>query len=117
MILKEVLKSKIHGAIITQKKLHYSGSLGVDSGLLKAADMKAGDKIQVLNFNNGTRIETYIIEEPEGSGTITLYGPAARCGEPGDKITIIAYALTDTAGAEELKKRIVILDSENRIKK
>ncbi|MCD4780710.1 MAG: aspartate 1-decarboxylase [Candidatus Omnitrophica bacterium] len=88
-ILRQMLKSKIHGAVINKKELHYNGSIGIDKILLLKSNMLPGEKVRVLNFNNGQRFETYIIEEKGNSGVIALYGPAARCGETGDKICII----------------------------
>jgi len=93
MKLRQILKSKIHNVVITKTKLNYHGSIGIDKALLLKNDILPGEKVQVLNFDNGQRFETYVIEEKKNSRTIALYGPAARCGEIGDRICIISYAL------------------------
>lgn len=77
-IFRQLFKSKIHRATITKKELRYDGSIGIDKKLLLESDLLAGEKVQVLNFNNGKRFETYVIEEKENSGDIVLYGPAVR---------------------------------------
>ena len=112
---KEMLKAKIHGATITKKELYYSGSIGIDKALLLKSDIFPGEKVQVLNFNNGQRLETYVIEEKENSGVIALYGPAARCGEIGDKICVIAYALVSNDSTEKIEPKIVLVDENNSI--
>ena len=113
-ILKQMLKSKIHGAVITKKELHYNGSIGIDKILLLKSDMIPGEKVQVLNFNNGQRFETYIIEEKKNSGVIALYGPAARCGEIGDKICIISYVLATDDEISKLDQKVVFVDKDNK---
>ena len=113
-VLRQMLKSKIHNAAITDKELRYNGSIGIDKALLMKSDMLAGEKVQVLNFNNGQRLETYIIEEEENSGIISLYGPAARLGEIKDKICIISYVLADSDKECQIKPKIVIVDGRNR---
>ena len=114
-VFRQMLKSKIHGAIITKKELHYSGSIGIDKVLLLNSDIVSGEKVQVLNFNNGQRFETYVIEEKENSGVIALYGPAARCGEIGDKLCIISYALVSNDEINKTKKKITIVNENNEI--
>jgi aspartate 1-decarboxylase len=86
----EVLKSKIHGATVTKANLDYEGSITIDSKLMRAAEIIEFEKVQVLNINNGNRIETYVIKGEEGKGEICLNGAAARCYE-GDKVIIISY--------------------------
>ena len=115
-MLREVLKSKLNKAIITKLKLDYAGSIGIDKTLIEGGDLISGEKVQVLNFNNGQRFETYVIEEEAGSGTIALYGPAARLGEVGDKICVLSYCLVDEQEAAKLKPRILLLDKNNKIK-
>lgn len=97
----EVLKSKIHRAIITEANLHYVGSLTLDEELMDAANMLEYEKIQVVNVNNGSRLETYLIKGKRGSGVCCLNGPAARQGAVGDVVIIISYA---TMQFEEAKK-------------
>ncbi len=110
-------KGKIHKARITKKELNYHGSMGVDKKLLNAAEILPDEKVQVVNLNNGERFETYCIEEKENSGTIALYGPAARLGEIGDIIIIISYGLIEAAEAKKLKAKVVHVDKDNRIVK
>lgn len=115
MILREVIKSKIHKATITQTDLNYQGSIGIDKALLIESDIVPGEKVQVLNFNNGERFETYVIEEKENSGNIFLYGPAARRGKTGDKICIISYAAITNDEIGKIKAKVVMVDKNNRM--
>ena len=108
-------KSKIHKAYITNKELNYHGSIGIDKKLLGTANIKPNEKVQVVNLNNGSRFETYCMEEKENSGTISLYGPAARLGEIGDAIIIISYGLMESAEVKGQKVKVVHLDKNNRI--
>ena len=114
-MLLHVCKSKIHRATITKKELHYSGSIGIDSRLLEAAGLVPNEKVQVVNLNNGKRFETYCLVEKEGSGTISLYGPAARLGEPGDPVIIISYAMMEPAEARDHKVKLVHVDKDNMV--
>ena len=111
---RQMLKSKIHGAVITKKELHYGGSIGIDKSLLLKSDMVSNEKVQVLNVNNGQRFETYIIEEDENSGTIALYGPAARLGEVGDTLCILSYTFISEEEKSSIKPKIVFVDENNR---
>jgi aspartate 1-decarboxylase len=113
-MLITVLKSKIHLAIITSSELHYEGSIAIDRKLLKAAGMYPGEKVAVLNFNNGQRFETYIIEGAPGE--IGLRGPAARLGKIGEKVIIIAYAHMTPAEKKKFKPKIILVDDRNQIK-
>jgi aspartate 1-decarboxylase len=124
MILKEgedmlrlMCKSKIHRATITKVDLHYEGSIGIDSLLLKASDILPGEIVQVVNINNGTRFETYAFEEEAGSGTIGLYGAAAHLGNTGDLVIILSYGMFDDKDARSVSTRPVYVDSNNKIKK
>ncbi len=108
-------KGKIHRARITKRDLHYHGSIGIDKKLLAAADMLPNEKVQVLNLNNGARFETYCIEEKAGSGTIALYGPAAKLGVIGDIIIIISYGIMNSDEAMKIKARIVHVNKKNKI--
>lgn len=112
-----MIKSKIHGAKITKKELYYKGSIGIDKALLLKSDIIPGEKVQVLNFNNGQRFETYVIEEKEQSGIIALYGPAARLGEVGDIVCIVSYVYAAYGEKTKIKKRIVIVGKDNKIVK
>jgi len=113
-LFRQMLKSKIQGAVITKRELYYSGSIGIDKALLCKSDISAGEKVHVLNFNNGKRFETYIIEETKNSGVIALYGPAARLGELGDRLCIISYVFADEKDAAIVKPVIVSVDNKNR---
>lgn len=115
-MLREILKSKIHGATITKKELYYQGSIGIDRAILAKSNILANEKVQVVNFNNGARFETYVIEEKENSGEIVLYGPAARQAEVGDIVCIIAYGLIEDDQTQIFKPRVIVLDNKNKIK-
>ena len=111
-----LLKSKIDGATVTETNLHYEGSLTLDETLMDAVNLLPGERVQVLNLNNASRIETYVITGEEGSGTVCLNGPAARLGLVGDKIHILAYALyaeDETAGQQP---KVIQVDDNNKIK-
>lgn len=115
-MLRTFLKSKIHRAHVTEANLYYEGSITVDENLMKAADILAGEKVEVLNLNNGQRIETYAIKGKAGSGAICLNGPAARGSCVGDEVIIISYMLVDEKEAKTIKPNIVKVDGKNRIK-
>jgi aspartate 1-decarboxylase len=102
-----VLKSKIHRLRVTQADLNYIGSISIDPDLLEAANMIDGEKVTVLNINNGERLETYIIEGDRGSGEITMNGPAALKVSVGDLIIVIAYAMMEEEEAKKYKPAIV----------
>ncbi|MBS1948620.1 MAG: aspartate 1-decarboxylase [Bacteroidetes bacterium] len=111
----EILKSKIHRAKITEANLNYVGSLTLDEGLMEAANLIENEKVQVVNVNNGTRIETYIIKGKRGSGVCCLNGPAARQGAVGDIVIIIAYATMDFESAKKFKPWVVFPVEGNKI--
>lgn len=111
----EVLKSKIHRAVITEANLNYVGSLTVDEDLMDAANMIEYEKIHVVNVNNGERIETYLIKGPRGSGVICLNGAAARKGEPGDVIIVISYAIMDFEKAKTHQPIVVFPKEGNKL--
>jgi aspartate 1-decarboxylase len=98
-----MLKSKIHRATLTECNLEYEGSVSIDTNLLQAADILPGELVHVLNVNNGSRLETYAIEAPAGSGTVMLNGPAARLGYKGDVLVIISYAEYEESSPEALE--------------
>lgn len=108
-----LLKSKIHRATLTGKELDYEGSIALDRRLMDAADLLPGEQVHVLNVNNGSRLVTYVIESPAGSGTVMLNGPASRLGEIGDLVVILAYGQYEDAAARQLKARIVYVDAKN----
>jgi len=111
----EVLKSKIHRAHITQAELHYVGSISIDEDLLDAANMIEGEKVTIVNVNNGERLETYIIKGERGSGTVCLNGPAARKAQPGDIVIIFSYASMDFEEAKKFKPSIIFPTPENKL--
>jgi len=113
-MLISILKSKIHMATITDTLLNYEGSIAIDPALLEAAGLFPGEKVHVLNFNNGNRFETYTIVGKKGE--ISLRGPAARLGKKGEKVIILAYGFVDQKDAKDLKPRIIFLNERNEIK-
>lgn len=112
-MLRWILKSKIHNATVTKKELYYEGSIGIDRALLLKSNILANEKVQVVNFNNAARFETYVIEEKENSGTIALYGPAARQAEVGDRICVLSYALINDEEIDKIKQKIIFVDENN----
>jgi len=112
----QVLKSKIHRATITQADLNYIGSITIDEDLMDAANMIEHEKVQVLNINNGERIETYIIKGERGSGAITLNGAAARRAAVGDLVIIASYAILDFEEAKHWVPSIIFPNSSNKLK-
>ena len=111
----EVLKSKLHCATVTEANLHYMGSITIDEDLLDAANMIAGEKVQIVNNNNGERFETYIIKGERGSGCVCLNGAAARKAVVGDVLIIISYALMDFEEAKTFKPTVVFPKEGNRL--
>ncbi|WP_177604830.1 aspartate 1-decarboxylase [uncultured Phocaeicola sp.] len=112
----EVLKSKIHCVTVTEANLNYMGSITIDEDLLDAANMIAGEKVQIVDNNNGERFETYIIKGERGSGCICLNGAAARKVQVGDVVIIMSYALMDFEEAKKFKPCVIFPDREtNRL--
>ena len=111
----EVLKSKIHCATITEANLHYMGSITIDEDLMDAANMIAGEKVQIVNNNNGERLETYIIKGERGSGCVCLNGAAARKAVVGDTVIIISYAMMDFEEAKKFKPSVVFPKERNTL--
>ncbi len=110
-----MLYSKLHRATVTDANLNYVGSITVDQNLLDAVNMRVGQKIDIVNVNNGERFSTYIIPGERGKGDICLNGAAARKVHKGDKIIIIAYASMTEEEADKHQPKIVILDEDNSI--
>ena len=113
-MLRTMCKGKIHRATVTDANLNYVGSLTVDVDLLERADIFAYEQVQVVNVNNGSRLVTYAIPGPRGSGMMCLNGAAARLGQQGDIIIVIAYGQMSDAEARSLRPRVVIVDEKNR---
>lgn len=112
---RELLKSKIHRARITGKNLHYEGSLTLDPELMEAAELAPYEKVQVVNINNGSRLETYVIPGQRGSGEVVLNGAAARWGETGDLVIILAYAHVEEHELSQFQPKIVLVDEQNHV--
>jgi aspartate 1-decarboxylase len=111
----EILKSKVHRAVITEANLNYVGSLTLDEDLMDAANMIENEKITVVNANNGERLETYLIKGKRGSGVVCLNGPAARKGNEGDVVIIISYAQMDFEEAKKFKPSVVFPKEGNKL--
>lgn len=109
-------KSKISHATITEAELHYEGSITVDEEILTAANIIPGERVEVLNLNNGNRFETYAIAGKAGGGDVCLNGPAARLGLVGDQVIILSYALLDPQEAKKTQLKVIYLDKKNKIK-
>ena len=107
----EVLKSKLHCVKVTEANLNYMGSITIDEDLMDAANMIEGEKVQIVDNNNGERFETYIIKGERGSGVVCLNGAAARKAQPGDIIIIMSYALMDFEEAKTFKPSVVFPDT------
>lgn len=111
----EILKSKIHRATITEANLNYVGSITIDEDLMDGANLIENEKVQVVNVNNGERLETYVIKGKRGSGICCLNGPAARKGMEGDIVVIISYATMDFEEAKTFKPKIVFPREGNKV--
>lgn len=112
----EILKSKIHRAIITDADLHYIGSMTIDEDLMDAANLIENERVHVYNITNGERLETYVIKGLRGSGTIGLNGAAARKAAIGDLVIIASYASMDFELAKQFKPSIIFPDKNNKLK-
>lgn len=108
----EVVKSKIHQAKVTEANLYYVGSITIDEDLMNAANIIENEKVQVVNINNGERLETYVIKGKKGSGEVCLNGPAARKCNEGDIVIVISYAMMDFEEAKGFKPTIIFPDTE-----
>jgi len=111
----EVLKSKIHRAKITQAELHYVGSIAIDEDLMDAANLIEGEKVTVVNINNGERLETYVIKGDRGTGMVCLNGPAARKAQVGDIVIVISYATMKFEKAKLFKPTIIFPTPDNKL--
>lgn len=115
-MLLNLLKSKIHCATVTEANLQYMGSITIDEALMHAANILPNERVQVVNNNNGERLETYVIKGERNSGVICLNGAAARLVQPGDVVIIMAYAMMELKEAEEYRPTVVMVDKDNRMK-
>ncbi|MHB8513078.1 MAG: aspartate 1-decarboxylase [Actinomycetota bacterium] len=114
-MFRSMLKSKIHRATVTDANVDYVGSITIDEDLLQAADLLEYERVQVVDVDNGARLETYAIPGPRGSGAICLNGAAARLVQPGDRVIIMSYAQVSEAEARSMKPTVVFVDERNRI--
>ncbi|MBS4071569.1 aspartate 1-decarboxylase [Algoriphagus aquatilis] len=111
----QILKSKIHRVKITQAELHYVGSITIDEDLMDAAQLLENEKVQIVNINNGERLETYVIKGARGSGQVCLNGPAARKAAVGDIVIIISYAGMTPEEAKQHKPVLIFPDERNKL--
>jgi aspartate 1-decarboxylase len=113
-MLLNLFKSKIHCAAVTEANLHYMGSITIDVALMEKAHIFPNERVQVVDNNNGARLETYVIPGPRDSGVICLNGAAARCVQPGDIVIIMAYAFMEEKEAAAFRPTVVMVDENNR---
>ncbi|MNJ59061.1 aspartate 1-decarboxylase [Paenibacillus bouchesdurhonensis] len=113
-MFRTMMKSKIHRATVTEANLNYIGSVTIDEDLMETADLLENEKVQIVNNNNGARLETYVIPGPRGSGVICLNGAAARLVQPGDNVIIISYAQMSAEELRSHKPTVVFVDENNR---
>lgn len=114
-MFRTMMKAKLHRATVTEANLNYVGSITIDEDLMDLVDIYPNEKVQIVNNNNGARLETYTIPGPRGSGVICLNGAAARLVQPGDKVIIISYGMMTEEEARTYKPRVAILDDNNRL--
>lgn len=113
-MFRHMMKSKIHRATVTEANLNYVGSITIDEELMEAADLLENEKVQIVDNNNGSRLETYVIPGPRGSGVICLNGAAARLVQPGDTVIIISYAMLSSEELAAHKPTVVFVDAGNK---
>lgn len=114
-MFRQMMKSKIHRATVTEANLNYVGSVTIDQDLMEAVDILPDEKVQIVNNNNGARFETYAIPGPRGSGVICLNGAAARLVQPGDVVIIIAYGYMTDEEARVHHPKVAIMDERNKV--
>lgn len=114
-MIRTMFKSKIHRATVTQADLHYVGSVTIDADLMDAADLLPGEQVHIVDIDNGSRLETYVIEGPRGTGVIGINGAAAHLVHPGHLVIIISYAAMDTAEARAFRPAVVHVNAANEI--
>src|SRR5436309_14052860 len=114
MLLRTMLKSKIHRATVTRADLHYVGSVTVDEDLMDAADLWPGEQVAIVDITNGARLETYVIPGARGSGVIGINGAAAHLVRPDDLVIIISYGVMDQEEARTYQPKVVFVDTDNR---
>jgi aspartate 1-decarboxylase len=114
-MFRHMMKAKLHRATVTEANLHYVGSITIDQDLLDQVDILPNEKVQVVNNNNGARLETYVIPGERGSGVICLNGAAARLVQPGDTVIIISYALVAQEELKDFKPKVAIMGEGNKV--
>ncbi|KPC68215.1 aspartate 1-decarboxylase [Laceyella sacchari] len=114
-MFRTMMKAKIHRATVTEANLNYVGSITIDQDILDKVDILPNEKVQIVNNNNGARLETYVIPGERGSKVICLNGAAARLVQPGDRVIIMSYALMEEQAARSHKPVVAVLDEENNI--
>lgn len=110
-MLLQIMKSKIHRVTVTQADLNYIGSITIDSALLKASGIREGERVYIVDNNNGERLDTYVIAGPAGSGVVCLNGAAARKAQPGDVVIIMSYVQLTPEEARDFRPRVVFPDT------
>lgn len=116
-MIRYMLKSKVHRAVVTDADLDYVGSITLDRDLMDAADIVANEKVTIVNNNNGERFETYVIEGERGSGIVCLNGAAARLVQKGDVVIILTYTILDEKECQDHKPRLVYVNNKNQVEK
>ncbi len=116
-MFRTMCKAKIHAATVTEANLNYVGSITIDKKLLEEVDILPFERVQIVNLNNGSRVETYVMEGKRGSGIICMNGAAARWAHKGDRVIIISYGIMDSREARVNKPKIVFVNEKNRIVK
>jgi aspartate 1-decarboxylase len=111
----KILKSKLHRARVTETKLHYPGSIGIDSALMEAAGILPYESVLIADLNNGSRLETYVVPAEAGSGKITILGAAAQLIEPKDIVIIMSFGFLTPEEAGQFKPKVAVLDENNKI--
>lgn len=114
-MFRTMMKSKIHRATVTEANLNYVGSITIDEDILDAVDILENEKVQIVNNNNGARLETYVIPGPRGSGVICLNGAAARLVQSGDTVIIISYAMLEESQAHKHRPVVALMNPDNTI--
>lgn len=114
-MFRQMMKAKIHRATVTEANLNYVGSITIDEDLLEQVDILPNEKVQVVNNNNGARLETYAIAGKRGSGVICLNGAAARLVQPGDTVIVISYAYVNEEEVRDFKPRVAIMGENNQM--
>ncbi len=114
-MFRTMMKGKIHRATVTEANLNYVGSITIDRDIMDQVDILPNEKVQVVNNNNGARLETYVIPGQRGSGVICLNGAAARLVQPGDRVIIISYAMMDDEEAKKHQPKVAVMDEHNQI--